>query len=179
MNLNKYHVYLKLAIDGVTSDAFSATGLPPIAKRTDSAKKVINVSRERYSKDRKVIEEKVLRWSGAEVIQTEAGEKIKTKSEIEGKPLEETAKKRKKPLYKYTCDNCGKEQELAIQLDPSRPIYCQDCLDEMKKTGKKPRKDIKKNNPKPIANDITKTPLVTKDNGEEEVSLKELNNHEK
>lgn len=179
VNLNKYQVYLKLAIDGVTSDAFSATGLPPIAKRTDSAQKVIKVTRERYTKDRKVIEEKVLRWSGAEVIQTEAGEKIKTKSEIEGRPMEEPAKKRKKPLYTYTCDNCGKEQELAVQLDPSRPIYCQDCLDEMKKTGKKPGKDRKKNNPKPIAHNISKTPLVTKDNGEEEVSLSQLNNHEK
>lgn len=64
VNLPKYEVVLKLMIDGVASHPFTATTMPPIGKPTDSAEKVIKVSRERYAKKREVIEEKILRWSG-------------------------------------------------------------------------------------------------------------------
>lgn len=64
VNLPKYEVVLKLMIDGVASHPFTATTMPPIGKPTDSAEKVIKVSRERYSKRRDIIEDKILRWSG-------------------------------------------------------------------------------------------------------------------
>lgn len=66
VNLTKYMIYLKLMVDGVASPPFSATTLPPIAKYTGNAQKVIAVSRERYSMPRATIAEKVLRWSGME-----------------------------------------------------------------------------------------------------------------
>jgi hypothetical protein len=182
VNLNKFNIYLKLAIDGVTSSPFSATTLPPVANRTGSAEKVVKVSRERYTIDRKEIEQKILRWSGAEVIKSDGGKsQIKTRSEIEGTAFKPPEKKRKKPLYEYKCDRCGKVQELAVQLDPSRPIYCQDCLEEMKKGGPKikggkkdsspPKNNPKKQNPAKI----DRAELVTRDNGEEGVSLDTLN----
>ena len=66
VNLNKYTVYLKLMIDGIAGDAFSATSLPPmdITDTTSNEEKVIRVSRERYGKSRAEIEEKIARWSG-------------------------------------------------------------------------------------------------------------------
>jgi hypothetical protein len=66
VSLPKYGVYLKLMVDGVATDPFSATTLPPIAQRTNNAEKVIAVSRERYSISRLDIQEKVLKWSGME-----------------------------------------------------------------------------------------------------------------
>jgi DNA-directed RNA polymerase subunit RPC12/RpoP len=36
-------------------------------------------------------------------------------------------KKSNRPAFKHTCSRCGKVFELAIQLDPSRPIYCAEC----------------------------------------------------
>jgi CxxC-x17-CxxC domain-containing protein len=66
VNLTKYQVYLKLMIDGIAGDAFSAMALPPI-ELTDTqanAEKVIRVSRERYGRKRADIEEKIARWSG-------------------------------------------------------------------------------------------------------------------
>jgi CxxC-x17-CxxC domain-containing protein len=53
-------------IDGVSSDPFSADTLPPLYDdyRTDSREKVVNVSRERYSNRREVVEDKINRWSG-------------------------------------------------------------------------------------------------------------------
>jgi hypothetical protein len=66
VNLSKYSVLLKLMIDGVASRPFSAQTMPPIGSPTGSAEKVIRVSRERYSKKRETIEEKILKWSGME-----------------------------------------------------------------------------------------------------------------
>lgn len=66
VNLPKFHIYLKLMIDGVSSEPFSATTMPPIAETTNLADKIIKVSRERYAKSREVVEEKIARWSGVE-----------------------------------------------------------------------------------------------------------------
>ncbi|MFH1366747.1 MAG: type IV secretion system DNA-binding domain-containing protein [Patescibacteria group bacterium] len=64
VNLTKFEVYLKLMIDGVSSEPFSALTLPPLTDVEGNKEKIINVSRERYSIPREEIEEKILRWSG-------------------------------------------------------------------------------------------------------------------
>ena len=66
VNLPKYHIYLKLMIDGIAGDAFSAITLPPsdISSNKENENKAIQTSRERYGKSRKEIEEKIARWSG-------------------------------------------------------------------------------------------------------------------
>jgi hypothetical protein len=67
VNLPKYQVFLKLMIDGISSQPFSAMTMPPIGIPTGSAEKVIRVSRERYATGRDKIEEKIMRWSGMDV----------------------------------------------------------------------------------------------------------------
>ncbi len=67
VNLAKFQTYLKLMIDGVASQPFSANTLPPIGSETESAEKVIKVSRERYAVQREKIEDKIMRWSGMEI----------------------------------------------------------------------------------------------------------------
>lgn len=67
VNLAKFNVYLKLMINGVASLPFSASTMAPIGKPTGSAEKVIRVSRERYGKEKFLIEEKITRWSGLEL----------------------------------------------------------------------------------------------------------------
>lgn len=64
VNLAKYTIYLKLMIDGVASQAFSASTLPPEWEKFGNREKIIKASRERYAKPREVIEEKIARWSG-------------------------------------------------------------------------------------------------------------------
>lgn len=66
VNLTKYHIYLKLMINGTASQPFSAVTLPPLSEKTGSVDKVIRVSRERYSNQREQIEEKITRWMGQE-----------------------------------------------------------------------------------------------------------------
>lgn len=66
VNLNKYHIYLKLMIDGVATNPFSAVTLEPINMDDTqmNTEKIINISRERYSTPKQVIEDKINRWAG-------------------------------------------------------------------------------------------------------------------
>jgi hypothetical protein len=64
VNLTKFQIYLKLMIDGVASQPFSANTLSPINLSTGSFDKVVRVSRERYATNRANIEDKIIRWTG-------------------------------------------------------------------------------------------------------------------
>ncbi|PIW37448.1 MAG: hypothetical protein COW24_00060 [Candidatus Kerfeldbacteria bacterium CG15_BIG_FIL_POST_REV_8_21_14_020_45_12] len=64
VNLPAFHTYMRLMIDGVASEPFSATTLPPLSGETNNAEKVIRVSRERYARNRAEVEQSIARWSG-------------------------------------------------------------------------------------------------------------------
>lgn len=66
VNLAKYEIYMKLMIDGVASNPFSAHTLTPLTQSqfTDNSDKIIRVTRERYGKTKDVVEDKIARWSG-------------------------------------------------------------------------------------------------------------------
>jgi hypothetical protein len=69
VNLAKFDVYLKLMIDGVASEPFSAATLLPLEMQTTptgNEATIIRVSRERYAHPRTEVEEKIVRWSGVE-----------------------------------------------------------------------------------------------------------------
>lgn len=132
INLPKYQVYLKLMIDGVTSQPFSALTLPPIAHSTDSEEKVIQQSRERYSIAREKIEEKVVEWSGF-------GGEINMEEAFDTALKEAKDARKARFLHSYNCTRCKKEFSLPVELDRSRPIYCEDCMpiiQEERKKGK-------------------------------------------
>jgi hypothetical protein len=63
-NHDKYHIYLKLAIDGKSSKPFSALTLPPFYNLTlqGHKEKIVKVSRLRYAAKRKDIEDKINKW---------------------------------------------------------------------------------------------------------------------
>lgn len=123
VNLTKFEIYLKLMIDGVTSEPFSAKGMAPISQRQGSIDKVVRVSRERYTEPRAVIEEKVLRWTGAAQLTPEALATMPLEAPPAGRQM-----KKPKTMYDYVCTRCKKNIQLPVKLDPSRPIYCEDCL---------------------------------------------------
>jgi len=66
VNLPNFNIYLKLMVDGVTSRPFSATTLPPrkLSEQKSNRDKIIQRSRERYSRPREEIEEEIAKWSG-------------------------------------------------------------------------------------------------------------------
>jgi hypothetical protein len=67
VNMPKYNVILKLMINGVSSEPFTAITMPINEKhRSNNAEKVIRVSRERYGNPVAEVEERISRWMGAE-----------------------------------------------------------------------------------------------------------------
>lgn len=67
VNLKKYTFCMRLMVDGVATEPFSAIGLPPVTGTTDNTDKVIRVSRERYARPQNLVEDRIIRWSGVEV----------------------------------------------------------------------------------------------------------------
>ena len=107
VNLPKYNIYLKLMIDGVSSDPFSATTLTPISKRTSSTESVIKVTRERYAKPRDIVEDKIMRWSG---VETEASLE-KLEQELEQKKAEKIQAKKIDFLASMNGENVKEEEK--------------------------------------------------------------------
>lgn len=146
VNLSKYDIYLRLMIDGVASRPFSASTLPPVPDewKTNSSERVIKVSRERYSKSRDSVEEKIIKWSGLEdmykakakqddltedeIIYSEKGEKKTNRSQnrlsppVQMKNKEEIAASKK-----------GEAEEKEISVDSEKNIaLCDNCGKETK-----------------------------------------------
>ncbi len=63
VSLQKYQMYLKLMIDGVSSQPFSATGLAPIARpETSYVREIIDASRKNFARPRYEVEDEIRRW---------------------------------------------------------------------------------------------------------------------
>ena len=86
VNLSKFKIFLKLMINGVASQPFSATTIPPIGSPTGSASKVLQVSRERYGRPRATIEEKILKWSQPSEEEQSKIDRKKEKEVFKNKP---------------------------------------------------------------------------------------------
>ncbi len=73
VNLPKYNIILKLMINGVASEPFTAITLSPSPGfLTGNGEKVIKVSRERYSNSAAEVEDKISRWMGTDYHQEAA-----------------------------------------------------------------------------------------------------------
>jgi len=60
INIPNYHIYLKLMIDGATSQPFSAITLPPPEKMKSYKESIVKLCRERYCRNRKEVEAAIL-----------------------------------------------------------------------------------------------------------------------
>lgn len=95
VNLPKYNIILKLMINGIASDPFSAITLPPNeAWRTGNAEKIIKVSRERYANPAAEVEDKISRWMGAEFHEQTALVVGQEQSDQEQMPQEQTPRQK-------------------------------------------------------------------------------------
>ena len=66
VNLDKYNIYLKLMIDGVSTRPFSAQTLFPIdvSQTEGHVNKVIETSRKQYAHSKEDVEQAIMDWSG-------------------------------------------------------------------------------------------------------------------
>ncbi|MCK5123238.1 MAG: type IV secretion system DNA-binding domain-containing protein [Candidatus Pacebacteria bacterium] len=142
VNLAKYDIYLKLMIDGVSGDAFSATSLSPIAvTEKSSSEKIIKVSRERYSSKREVVESKITKWSGVDKPNNEE-EKVNKFSKNNGNNNSNNKymnnnnyadKEDTREMWDAICKMCQTKIRVPFKPDPARKTYCKECLAEIRK----------------------------------------------
>ena len=112
VNLSKYHIYIKLMIDGVASRPFAAKTIAPHIKSDKDYKDVIiENSRSRYSVAKEKVEEKIAKeWLGDG---SPAEDKIRRKGE---KSLKEALKPRKESKSKQY----PKKKKVEVNIDALR-----------------------------------------------------------
>ncbi len=149
VNLAKYKIYLKLMVDGISSNPFQAATLPPLAipeNGPETAEKVIRVSRERYATKRELIESKILKWSGLEIdneeflntksesdILKDKIDDLKKKNIDKNNKIDKSKKSSSVELFDAKCDSCSKAITVPFKPDGIRPVYCNDCFVKIKK----------------------------------------------
>jgi CxxC-x17-CxxC domain-containing protein len=124
VNLTKYHIYLKLMIDGVAGRPFSAITLPPFPPQEKSyADTIIRISRERYGTPRERVEEKIARWAKV--------------GELPVPP--QSSPQQQQTLYDAMCSRCGKPTKVVFLPDGVRPVYCKSCRKKLEQEKAKTR----------------------------------------
>jgi CxxC-x17-CxxC domain-containing protein len=162
LNLPKYEFYVKLMIDGVASAPFSARGLPPLSEeeRTNNLQKSIDWTRANYAKPQAEVEEEIMRIHFPEdpvkPATPAASEKPAAAAADNKEPVtaprpnfaprpettavqkEARTERKEAPkasgvLYDSKCANCNAATKVPFKPDPARPVYCKNCLSELKK----------------------------------------------
>jgi len=161
VNLPKYQVFLKLMIDGISSQPFSAMSMPPIGSPTGSAEKVIRVSRERYATSRDKIEEKIMRWSGMDVGEAGMDEEAEDEEFAEAAPKKDAGA------------NISQEEK---KIETKKPEFKKDDRPRPKQF-EKPRRDSggwDKNKPKEKFDIKASAPVLSVDPTQKGISLAAL-----
>ena len=193
VNIPKYEFYCKLMIDGISSDPFSAKGLPPktIEEKTLQTEKIINASREKHATHRHIIEEKIQKWHEEEQpAQAQRGANtprdFKNQNQPDNHrnpsftPRNTTINSKFEDEKLYNCSECKKKIKISFIPDGLRPIYCKDCLLNLK--------DNKKNHEGERIKQKQEELIRIKENREKEVAkpfklnlnqTKSKNNYEK
>jgi len=102
-------------VDGIAGRPFSAHTIEPYKLTEDSHKeKIIKLTRERYGIERRIVEDKIKRWMG-------------------GTEFSETFQSEQTVLYDAICSSCGKKTKLTFKPEKGRPVYCKQCLKNLRK----------------------------------------------
>ncbi len=108
-------------IDGITSRPFSAKTLPQMVKsgNKEIEDEVIKSSRALYCLSREDVEREINNWSGMSL-----GDDTTASGSVE--------------MFPTICSICHKETKVPFKPEPSRPVYCKDCIAKMKAGELKP-----------------------------------------
>ncbi len=127
VNLPKWQIYLKLIVDGVAGNPFSAQTLEPFSEPEKSYKnEIINFCRGNYASPREIVEKRISKWSD----NFAHSNKEETKKEVE--------------MFEVQCKECGKWTRVPFKPKPDRPVYCKTCLKKLENEKvKQPEKEEK------------------------------------
>ena len=110
IHLEKYHIYLKLMIDGEVSKPFSATTLKPIniSGNEETVEEIIEFNRKEYGSKEEEVEDSIQQWE--ENPEVKIGEK--------------TDKSGKTKAFDSKCDKCKIKITLPFKPQKTRPVFC-------------------------------------------------------
>ena len=145
VNLPKYNFCLKLMIDGIASNPFSARGLMPLRsdEETDNQEAVIIYTRNNYAANRAAVEQAIATWHEDEIAQATvkpAGEEEKNKII----PQDRVPQASTDGGREVECDGCGQKTHINFEPDGVRPVFCRQCLAKSKEE-RKQQFDLRKN----------------------------------
>lgn len=128
VNLPRYHVYLRLMVDGIATEPFSAVTLPPfpLEQTKKNSGKIRSMSRERYGTPRKLVEERIWRWAGLPAGAAGKHDKAGKRSAESGNKVIH----KKRLSFSCHCTKCGGAIVLPFKPNGLRPTFCPACRKE-------------------------------------------------
>ncbi|MCG2690291.1 type IV secretion system DNA-binding domain-containing protein, partial [Candidatus Parcubacteria bacterium] len=159
VNLPKYHIYLKLMIDGVASNPFSAKTLPPFQEEVENNRnEIIQHSRKTYATHRDKVEEKIALWSGSFAREGEASHGASSAPNF-------TNQQAQTEMHEIICQRCKQPSRVPFKPEPGRAVFCKPCKKELDKENQQKRqseseKASKKEEPKEAEKIERKEPLA-------------------
>ncbi len=112
VNLPNFNFYIKLMVDGITSQPFLAQTLPPMpAPLQTFEKEIIERSRQKYGTIHAEVEKQIV----AQFALRNNGEAADPNAPA---PV----------MHEATCSRCGKNILVPFEPDATRPVYCKNCL---------------------------------------------------
>lgn len=126
VNLGLGEIYLKLMINGVASQPFSAHGLGPVQLPEKSLKEeIITKSRQKYAVPRLQVEENIKKWAEPMIPAGAAASGARLSGD-------DNASASSKPGFESECWECRKKTTTPFQPDGKRPVYCPVCLEKFR-----------------------------------------------
>ncbi len=121
VNIPKFNIYLKLMIDGIAGDAFSATVLPPIEIiHADSTEAVVMASRQKFAQKLEDVE--------AEIAQSNKNSNSNNNSSAKQSSNDFEKSQPPKEMFDATCNMCEDNIKVPFKPDGVRKVFCKDCL---------------------------------------------------
>lgn len=131
-NLPNYNFYMRLMVDGYVSEPFSALNIPPFERiKFENREKIKEYSRSLYSGKRDEVEKIISDWSvynyGLDVENP-----VPQKSETRGRDYGNGGNSKEKTRWVTKCSICAKPISVPFEPDVNRPVYCSECLANIK-----------------------------------------------
>ncbi|MDP9211830.1 MAG: type IV secretion system DNA-binding domain-containing protein [bacterium] len=133
VNLDKYNIYLKVAIEGVTGNAFSARTIPLPDETTPYRDQTIHQTRERYAQGRDVVEAHIVGDSPEAKETEDADRKRRYQSYLDKERTFSEQEKTRQPVAKQ---QTGKPQTTPQAAEKSRPAPVTQTATEPKQSAK-------------------------------------------
>lgn len=142
VNVPNFSVIIRLMIDGVMREPFSAQVLPPmkIPGMDKNKDRVIARSREVYGVPREEVERRISRWSG--MLDEDEVSEDELRKIVLAVP-QATPPPKKKEMFQAPCVRCGKTAVVPFKPKEGLPIYCDTCLKIVKGKDEVPLKNRK------------------------------------